>query len=322
VSTGRKVTSALCAIVLAAITVVVVTLVDPNCNVSWASGVFPGNGINATSADSFGAYRGCPVQVAAVFPGVKTWSQLADDSWYLGRYHQFAGRLSIGVPLTLQGTSLGAVSQGAADDAFRGFAAQLKKAGRGSSDLRLGWEFNGDWMEWSAFNSSEFNGAFRRVAGLLKKLLPKATIDWNGNLGTSQDGHNVFTEQYPGNDVVDVVGVDAYDQPNAHADSPAGFARWAAMPFGLNAWYRFAHEHGKPLALPEWGLNARGEGDNPEFIRGMYSWLVPRSTGIAFEAYFNWSKGTLKNSLYDPVQMPKSSNVYAQLWDGGHSSTQ
>jgi hypothetical protein len=330
VSTARKVTSAVCAAVLAAITVVTITLVnrdsppaiDASCKVSWASGVFPGNGIDSTSAERFGAYRSCPVQVAAVFPGVKTWSQLANDNWYLDRYQKFPGRLSIGVPLTLQGTSLGAVSEGAADDAFRGFVAQLQKAGRGNSDLRLGWEFNGDWMAWSAFNSSEFNGAFRRVAGLLKKLLPRATIDWNGNLGTSQAGHNVFTELYPGNDVVDVIGVDAYDQSNAHADSPAGFAKWAAMPFGLDAWYRFAQAHGKPMSLPEWGLNARGEGDNPEFIRGMHSWLAQRSTGIAFEAYFNWSKGTLKNSLHDPVQMPKSSKVYAQLWDSAHSSGQ
>ena len=286
--------------------------------VSWTSGVFPGNGIDVAAAQAFGGYRGCPVQIAEVFPGAKTWAQLADQTWYLSAYRGFPGRLSIGVPLTMSGTSLGQVSVGAGDRAFTAFAEHLIRFGRGDSDLRLGWEFNGDWQTWSAFNAREFDGAFRHAAALLKKLLPNATIDWNGNVGHSQAGHNPFSELYPGNDVVDVVGVDAYDNGyNASADSAEGFRAWAAEPFGIDTWYRFAQRHGKKFALPEWGLTATGEGDNPAFIAGMYSWLQQHSSGIAYESYFNQPAGSLHNSLHDPNQMPKSSAVYATLWNGG-----
>lgn len=285
--------------------------------VSWASGVFPGNGINASAAASFGRYRSCPVRIAAVFTGAKTWSQLADQTWYLNAYRGFPGRLSIGVPLTMPGTSLGQVSVGAGDAAFTAFARHLIEYGRGDSDLRIGWEFNGNWQPWSALDARQFDGAFRRVAGLFKRLLPKATIDWNGNAGTSQAGHNPFTELYPGNDVVDVVGLDTYDNGYRKADSAAGFRAWAREPFGLDAWYRFARSHGKKFALPEWGLTATGEGDNPAFVAGMYEWLRRHAGGIAYESYFNWSRGSLRNSLHDPVQMPRSSALYASLWHGG-----
>jgi hypothetical protein len=289
----------------------------PKGDVTWTSGVFPGNGIDAAAAKTFGGYRGCPVQIASVFTGAKSWQQLASEDWYVTRYKGFSGRLSIGLPLTFAGTSLGAVSTGVGDAAFTAFAQHLKELGRGDSDIRLGWEFNGDWYSWSAFNPSQFNGAFRHVAGLLKKLLPSATIDWNGNLGSSQSGHNPFTELYPGNDVVDVIGVDAYDNHYANADSTAGFTAWAHSRFGLDEWYAFAKQHGKKFSLPEWGLNATGEGDNPAFIRGMYQWLRQHSSGMSYESYFNWSKGSVKDSLHDPVQMPAASRAYAALWKGG-----
>jgi hypothetical protein len=65
--------------------------------------------------------------------------------------------------------------------------AGLVESGFGAAYLRIGWEFNGDWYRWSA------GGDFK--------------IEWTAD----KDGRFDERLAYPGDERVDVVGVDFYD---------------------------------------------------------------------------------------------------------------
>jgi hypothetical protein len=276
--------------------------------------VYPGDGINAAAADRFAAYRGHAVGLATVFTDRNSWADFANDMWCVQQYQGWAGRLSIGIPLTLGSTTLAEVAAGAADSSFTTYAQNLKALGRGDSDLRIGWEFNGNWMAWSAYDPAAFKAAFRHVAQLFKAILPGATIDWNGNWGTSQAGHDPFTELYPGDDVVDVVGLDAYDGGWVPARTSDQFASWAAAPYSLNAWYSFAVAHGKKFALPEWGEMASGaDGDNPAFIDGIAAFLQAHAADIAYEAYFNDTDAALYTAT-GSTSLVNAGAEYKKLW--------
>src|SRR5207245_1228076 len=96
------------------------------------------------------------------------------------------------------------------DADFKAFAAGLVRLGRANSIIRLGWEFNGDWQPWAAFNPAQFIAAFQRIVTDLRAADPQIVIDWNGNYGYSQVKVDPFTKLYPGDGYVDIIGVDAY----------------------------------------------------------------------------------------------------------------
>jgi beta-mannanase len=75
---------------------------------------------------------------------------------------------------------------------------------------------------------------------------------------------------YPGDDVVDIVGMDSYDQ------RPGGsWEEFVTQPFGLRHQVEFAAARGKPVSYPEWGLYDFG--DNPEYVRRMHAWLAAQN---------------------------------------------
>lgn len=282
--------------------------------VTWRSGAYPGNGFDAIAARRFAAYRGRPLGVVTVFLDSQNWNDITYSNWAFQRYSGYRTRMAVALPLTVRGTPLSAVADGSHDSAFLSFAKILVAHGRAASDIRLGWEFNDGGRPWSAFQAGAYIAAFRHVSSLLKGVLPHATIDWNGDRG-DRTGLNPFTQLYPGDAYVNIIGVDVYDHGYILANTPTSFHAWTALPFGLNSWAAFAAAHHKRLAVPEWGLNGKGaDGDNPAFITGMYGWFMQHAKSLAYEAYFNEPGGHTQNSLTDPVELHASSTVYRTLW--------
>jgi beta-mannanase len=95
-----------------------------------------------------------------------------------------------------------------------------------------------------------------------------------------------LSDFYPGNDYVDIVGIDAYDQ-----GVTAGQPRWQTIytrPEGIADVLSFANGHGKPLSIPEWGLSApglgSGGGDDPSYVNGIGA--LVRDNNVAYQSYF------------------------------------
>jgi hypothetical protein len=278
------------------------------------------NPLSLTGVNQFAAFRHRAVDVAITYVDRSSWSAI-DNSWILNQYTGFAGTLSIGLPLTITGTPLSSVAAGSYDSYFAKFAQLLNTTGRSKSIIRLGWEFNGNWYAWSAYDATTYIAAFRHVVTVLKNNDPSVQIDWNGNLGTSQCGNDPLTQLYPGDAYVDIVGLDAYDTKWAAIGSLSDFDRWAGQSRGLNDWYAFAVRHNKTFSVPEWGVitnttsTSLGQGDNPIYIQGMHSWFGAHAAGLAYEAYFNdpYDADTA-SALEGPTQMPRSAATYASLW--------
>lgn len=173
----------------------------------------------------------------------------------------------------------------------RTLAQNLVAAGLGSSVIRIAWEANGDWYDYSVGHTktqAKLWVQFWRRTALAMKSVPGAnfSFDWCVN---SEVTRLPLSRFYPGDDVVNIVGIDAYD-----VNVPKGQNRWKTVygrHMGIRQVLQFAKSHHKPLSLPEWGLGPRvlprggkGGGDDPGYINGVAS--VVKKNKVAYEAYF------------------------------------
>ena len=114
---------------------------------------------------------------------------------------------------------------------------------------------------------------------------------------------------WPGDDRVDIIGLDVYDQswvPNTYpipkdATREERVARqdraWKMKTanekaFGLPWWPAFARRHGnKPLAICEWGVCHRDDGhggeDDPLYIDRMADFILDPENNVMFHCYFD-----------------------------------
>jgi hypothetical protein len=186
-------------------------------------------------------------------------------------------------------------------------------------------EMNAHWNEYSAFNrdgssrgarysTAAFRKAFARIAllargGSAQKLNAKlrrlgqpviagdlpvaqARIVWNPQgYGSPDIPANSAQAYFPGNEYVDVVANDLYDQ---------GFnAAWDA-----NEKLYAAHP-GKSFAMAEWGLWGI---DDPAFVERMAAFVKSHGR-IEFLAYFNSKPG----SIWDLSSKPRSRAAYRRV---------
>jgi hypothetical protein len=213
-----------------------------------------------------------------------TWDDYVQLSWVPGVWARLNPERNVvwSVPLTVKGTPLSEVAQGDHDGAFE-VAAQAIARAQPKAIIRLGWEMNISNMAWFAGgHEADYIAAFRRVVGIFRQASADFRYDWCPGWG-NQDA--AADKIYPGDDVVDIIGLDVYDFK--YDGSPE--ERWARFyldePFGLK-WHReFAETHGKPVSYPEWGVGQFG--DNPLFVEKMRDWFVANESRIAYAAYFD-----------------------------------
>jgi hypothetical protein len=174
---------------------------------------------------------------------------------------------------------------------FNTYATQLGQnlvaAGLQNSVLRLGAEMNGAWesdyMGSTAQEQSLWAQCFaNEVTGLRQAAGEHFLIDWNPNACTQNVPYSNF---YPGNAYVDIMGLDLYDVGCDAPSSPITWSALASEPYGLTAIETFATAQGKPMSFPEWGLSTTPNGDDPAYIAGMGAAVA--NGNFAFEAYFD-----------------------------------
>jgi hypothetical protein len=108
---------------------------------------------------------------------------------------------------------------------------------------------------------------------------------------------------YPGDDAVDIIGMDTYDQPPGTT-----FDEQTDTPYGLRDHVEFAKAHGKPISYPEWGLFRNG--DNPEYMRRMLAWIDEH------KPVYNTITDYCPHGVWQCGQNPKSSEVYRSRLSG------
>jgi acetyl esterase/lipase len=178
--------------------------------------------------------------------------------------------------------------------------ATARRGAKGVTYVRFAHEMNGDWYDWkvAAKDADDFKKAWRMFHDLLKKEFPAAQLVFCAN-SASHNGVGI-DQIWPGDDLVDVVGVDFYDgwprfDDQATWDQHYNDHELGNSPVGIGAWLEFAKAHHKGLSFPEWGLNpAAGNTDNPFFIKAMHDFFAKHAAGsgdpsgrVLYDVYFN-----------------------------------
>ncbi len=237
------------------------------------------------------------MQDAAVIPTTKKW------------VNSRAGRIEvISVPMFADGDTggFGSITNGSRDYVFKSIANKLQAAGIADKVfLRLAWEANGRWYNWTFLkNPAGFRAAFRHIVWVMKKIAPDLRFEFNiSNCAYHSSDEARWSDGYPGDDVISVISTDIYDQ----------WISWTQMMAGDGGLYevrKFAIAHNKHEAISEWACStgSHGHGDNPGFVRAMSDWIDARPGMVLYQAYWNTSDPS--NALIygaNPMMVPNAS---------------
>jgi hypothetical protein len=206
--------------------------------------------------------------------------------------------------------SLEAGAKGEYNAHFELLAKRLVQFKLEKSVLRLGWEFNGGWYAWRAGeNPKAFAEYFRQIVKTMRAVEgAKFEFCWN----PATDHLQFPAEQaYPGDEFVDVIGIDVYDQSwlagtypfpkNATPEEIAARQKKAWHEWvwdgahGMKFWRDYTLARKKPLAICEWGLCLRddghGGGDNVYFMEKMAEFIKDPANNVSFHVYFDVQAG-------------------------------
>jgi hypothetical protein len=307
----------------------------------WPSGVHSDNPLDENQR--FGDWRGRPLDVAHTFttrdggwgPLINPDNFLVDLGWA-----SFDGILVISQPMYPQnvGANNAACAAGDYDSHWRDFGTYLHDLGRDNDRtvVRIGWEFNGDFMYWHTDGDpTNFKSCWRHVAQAIKSTAPNVLADWtlNGHGGPVPASGNMY-DAYPGDDVVDIVGMDSYDMyaaprgASSLTDEEFRIQCEAPNGHGLCDLAGFARDHGKKLSVGEWGVlgtcggatqGGNAEADNPVYVRNMAHFFFQNQDILAYEAYYDDPiPGNVCSTLYrsnsDGSGNPRASAAYLECF--------
>lgn len=294
----------------------------------WKSGAGPGTNNGAIAldkADGFGAWRGRDVDVQPFFIGQNGWTvsyeaMIGNDVLdptggpATVSQHGIMPTLTIPIVTRFDAGKFSMVAGGGVDVHHQAIANKIKTSMGGRRIyLRIGHEAD-EGYPWSytghdgdgqpnPANPAEYKAAWRRIAQIYKDTVPNSKIVWNVLKNTRQK----VTDYYPGDDIVDIISIDVYDNGSGgycnSATSPGwiNFCRGDYNPAtgvskGIGGILEFAKSHGKKIAVDEWGATnkthlATDGANNSFFVQGMYDFFAANAAYIEYESYYNRAGG-------------------------------
>lgn len=256
--------------------------------------------------DEYEAWLGCRVDYVVDFPSRDTWLEVANPRYLLDEWEGSDRRLVLSVAMLplREEADFASGARGEYDRYFRELAERLVSRGRQDTIVRIGWEFNLKNSAWYTEDVESFRAYWDRIVAAMRSV-PGQQLEFTWN---PAEGGVDAVPYYPGDDVVDHIGVDIYDSTGApgtypypdRCDNRCRLGRqstaWNEVLLGgqrgLRFWAAFAAERDKPLVLPEWGLWERpdgtGGGDNAYFVRRMYEFISDPTHNVAYHAYFEF----------------------------------
>jgi hypothetical protein len=180
--------------------------------------------------------------------------------------------------------------------------------------IRIDHEFNGTWEPFGPFggagqliDAATWIAGWRHMAQAIRTALPNVKIIWNPNIG-----QNNPYPYYPGDDLVDVVGFDAYTQP-AFSGGLTSMQMWQEYLNGqggnnFTTLAAFGVAHNKPLCFPEWG---DGFGDGV-FITQFGAWMDQHN--VVAHSYWDSADGLTNTTAL--TQLPANQTAFVNAF--GH----
>ncbi|MET9989029.1 glycosyl hydrolase [Streptomyces mutabilis] len=199
----------------------------------------------------------------------------------------------------------GLLRQGAAgrfDHHFRALAERLVDLKVPDTVVVLGWEMNGvTYSHRCGPDPEAWKTYWNRIVTTMRAVPgQKFRFDFTPSRGRDAVP---WTRCYPGDDTVDIIGMDSYDQPRGMT-----FDEQVKEPYGLQDHVEFAKVHKKPVSYPEWGLFRNG--DNPEYMRRMLAWMDEH------EPVYNTITDYCPHGVWQCDDNPRASAVYRSVLFG------
>ncbi|MCC6828157.1 MAG: hypothetical protein IT550_08010 [Novosphingobium sp.] len=236
------------------------------------------------------------IQLVGGFANWWDWSN--SPSWIASQVQGTSPDVLWSIGLIPWGASLAEAAKGSYNDKYLALAQNLASIYQSDDQIhiRLGWEFNGKgWFPWSAQGKeADYVGAFRQFVDAFRSVSDKFVFEWTPNAGSM--GMDVAAA-YPGDDYVDVIGMDFYYNIAWDPADPLAAWNWyVKQPYGLQWQQDFATAHGKQTAIGEWGVNSDTAGP---FIALAAKWFEDH--GMLYQNYWNSNAdfaGTLSSGQY------------------------
>jgi Glycosyl hydrolase family 26 len=235
--------------------------------------------------------------------------------------------------------ALTAAAAGDDNQQFYQLGELLVRDGLASTIINLSREMNGSWYAWSERHAppaepDAFILAWRQVVKTMRSV-PGAHFKF---LWTIYPGSATVAESWPGSAYVDYVGTDIFDwyggPPGTYPHTASGALNWplhwqqtlTATPGGLDWIAKFSKLTGKPIIIPEWGLDFHifGGQDDVYFLTHMTAWMKAHNAiGLYWEqghvTWSGWPGGPLlaNQGAAAQVNTPGAVNGLGKLL-GGH----
>ncbi len=290
---------------------------------AWSSGA---NGDH----DGIERLRGRKLDFRTMFVSLQNWNHMVRDAGYARSLARRGSDVVVAMGMLPKSNRAqhSQCARGQFDNHMRAFGRALVNAGESTAVLRLGWEANrAGGFAWAVTgDGSSYKACFRRWVSVLRSVPgQRFTIDWN--MGQRGTWSRPLAQMYPGNDVVDVIGVQNYDRcapvrTAAEWNRKINHTSRTGTLGGINNWLRFAKSKGKRLSMPEWGIGGprnvckKPGFDNPFFMQQMHRWFRDNARSIAYEAYFNGDGGPARGGSHKLTngRNPRAAGVYRSLW--------
>jgi hypothetical protein len=177
--------------------------------------------------------------------------------------------------------------RGAYDRYASTLAKNLVASGFEYAVIRLGPEANGRWEDDFVGTTEEeqrsWAGCFDREVSAMRAV-PGTNFEFDWNVNACEEPIP-FSQFYPGDAAVDIVGIDVFDATCTMPPRPASWALLRTEPDGVDAFRVFASEHDKPMSIPEWGLLDLPGSDNPSYVEALGSFV--NENDVSFESYYD-----------------------------------
>jgi hypothetical protein len=155
--------------------------------------------------------------------------------------------------------------------------------------IRFAHEMNGNWYPWSTgagnLNGNEpadFRAMWRYVHGIFSTVGAHNAV-WVWCVNTSYPGSTPLPQVYPGNDVVDWIGIDGYNQ---------GGSQWQSLQQVFGDTYHTVTTHtNKPVMLCEVASAEQG-GSKAQWITNGFLTTIPKQLPrVRAVLWFDWRMG-------------------------------
>jgi hypothetical protein len=270
--------------------------------------VYVGN--EPAAADAHDRWFGQTKTPVVLFTEQRDWVKSPGIGWWINRWEPTGRKIFWSIPLHPDNSRFEDTTAGKWDQYFDRIARQLAAAyPTGLIHIRLSWEFNGAWFPWTIHGGrhQHFIDAWRRVVRVMRAVDPRFRFDWCTNEGTSGADPELA---YPGDDVVDIISQDIYWKAQWDGTDPdMAWKRKLTQPHGLNWLREFSTRHGKPMAIPEWGVS--GNNAAP-FIRSLADWIAANS--VVYHGL--WDENAAYDGMLRTDRWPGTSAAYKAAFGG------